>query len=231
MLSVQQWGNLTRALEFYTARGYNFIDAPWHASPQAIGVTLPPGCNYTEAREAVAGRTAALALVGSAEQSFIDLWLRGELPDRRPVVALTPCFRLADDNPSTCHHPYFMKVELGYFAAVWPSERAGGRPIEAHLLDALSYADMMRGHAVSLLLRMEARRLVARQEAPVLRTRAVEGGRFYETPLGDLEVAGVEVGSYGARAFEDDSGSTVVWAYGTGLAEPRSSWAIERSRA
>lgn len=230
MLSAQQWGNLTHALEFYTARGYDFIEVPWHASPQAIGVTLPPGCNYTEAREAVAGRTAALALVGSAEQGLIDLWLRGELPDRRTVVALTPCFRLADDNPSTCHFPYFMKVELGYFAAVYPSTRADGRPVKAHLLDALSYADMMRGHAGSLLRHMEAHRLVARQEAPVLRMRTVEGGQFYEMPLGDLEVAGVEVGSYGARAFEDEGGSTVVWAYGTGLAEPRTSWAVERGR-
>lgn len=227
MLTLRQWSNLIRAVAFYETRGYEFIEAAWHASPQAIGVTLPPGCNYTEAREAVAGRTAALALVGSAEQSFLDLWLRGLLPDQRKVVALTPCFRLADDCTATCHHPYFMKAELGYFADV---HLGSFRPLTGYMCDALSIAREMRLSAHVFMDSLGAEHLETVELRPELRTRLVEGGRFYEMPLGDLEVAGVEVGSYGARAFEMENGRTVVWAYGTGLAEPRASWAVERSR-
>jgi seryl-tRNA synthetase len=43
-----------------------------------------------------------------------------------------------------------------------------------------------------------------------------------KTPEGyDLEVNGVEVGSYGLRSFKD-----VTWAYGTGLALPRTTNAV-----
>ncbi len=41
---------------------------------------------------------------------------------------------------------------------------------------------------------------------------------------GDIEVNGYEVGTYGARMWKD-----FTWSYGTGLAEPRFGWTIEKA--
>jgi hypothetical protein len=48
-------------------------------------------------------------LVGSAEQSFIELLLRGEKITK--ACAITPCFRM-EPKYDEQHHAYFMKLEL-----------------------------------------------------------------------------------------------------------------------
>ena len=47
----------------------------------------------------------------------------------------------------------------------------------------------------------------------------------FDPEIGDLHVGGIEVGSYGIREFKG-----FRWAYGTGLAEPRFSWALEQGK-
>lgn len=51
------------------------------------------------------------------------------------------------------------------------------------------------------------------------------GGTIVETAIGhDIELNGLEIGSYGGRNI-----GGLVWAYGTGIAEPRYTWAKSRN--
>lgn len=92
---------LGEALEFYDKKGYAYREVPWVVSHEAMAVTLPPGAEATH--------TQYGDLVGSAEQGFIELMIRGEQVGTS--CAITPCFRLENQYDSL-HHGYFMKLEL-----------------------------------------------------------------------------------------------------------------------
>ncbi len=68
-----------------------------------------------------------------------------------------------------------------------------------------------------------AARVMANDADTVLYDMYGHGGRVVKTPEGwDIEVEGVEVGSYGVREHKGHR-----WAYGTGLALPRTSQAYK----
>lgn len=56
----------------------------------------------------------------------------------------------------------------------------------------------------------------------VMQVKTVEGSREGEL---DLQINGIEVGSYGIRKYKD-----LTWRYGTGLAEPRYSMAVKHKK-
>jgi len=95
------YGILAQALSFYQARGYQYREVPWVVSPEATNVTLPA--------DRVATSVSYGDLVGSAEQSFIELMIRGEKLSKH--CAITPCFR-DEAQYDELHHAYFMKCEL-----------------------------------------------------------------------------------------------------------------------
>ena len=95
------YGILAQALEFYQARGYNYREVPWVVSPEATNVTLPV--------DRIATSVSYGDLVGSAEQSFIELMIRGDKLTKH--CAITPCFR-DEERYDALHHAYFMKCEL-----------------------------------------------------------------------------------------------------------------------
>lgn len=174
-----RWDLVARAIEMYQALGYEYIEAPWLVSPAASKSTLPPN------REACVLSHAGRArgdLVGSAEQSFVQLMIDGKISPGRWVTA-GPCFRW-EDTFDDIHHPTFFKVEL---------------------MDLAIDPDVSRVTSDACLVLSELTgRLVQRVKTP-------EGY--------DLEIGGIEVGSYGQRVF---CGAT--WAYGTGLALPRTTF-------
>jgi len=88
------------AQEYYADLGYEDVPVPWVISRAAMDSTLPA--------DKVPYETFGGYLVGSAEQSFIELLLSGEKLGR--VQATTPCFR--DEAHDGLHSPYFMKTEL-----------------------------------------------------------------------------------------------------------------------
>lgn len=88
------------AQEHYEALGYEDVAVPWVISREAMDATLPT--------DKVPYGTFGGFLVGSAEQSFIDMLLSGAELGR--VQATTPCFR--DERHDELHSPYFMKTEL-----------------------------------------------------------------------------------------------------------------------
>lgn len=92
---------LGQALDHYETRGYDYMEVPWVVSPEAVDVTLPPDHTATKVQYG--------DLVGSAEQSFIELMMRGQAITR--ACAITPCFRL-EDSYDELRHGYFMKLEL-----------------------------------------------------------------------------------------------------------------------
>lgn len=107
------WQLLSEALAYYQAQGYTYVEAPWTVRRDVTEVTFP------HAYEAM-GHDNGLNndLVGSAEQSFIQLTLDGALTKGR-YIALTPCFR-QEPKISATHRSYFMKVEL--FDSQTPTE-------------------------------------------------------------------------------------------------------------
>jgi hypothetical protein len=100
------YSHIARAIEYYTALGYEQIEVPWVVPMEVAEITHKNalGSRWT------LGANHSKILVGSGEQSFLDMILRGELAPGRYVCA-TPCFRdeyVIDE----LHRPYFFKVEL-----------------------------------------------------------------------------------------------------------------------
>lgn len=99
------WEVIGESLSFYKKIGYQYIEVPWTVGEEALKTTLPPGRKGIHCDDG--------ALVGSAEQSFIQLMLDEKLQPGR-YVAATPCFR--DEQSDTLHQRSFFKVELINFS-------------------------------------------------------------------------------------------------------------------
>lgn len=97
------WNNLTKALEYYTSRGYEYIEVPWIVPSDITKITFDRPEDYSF-------KTAYGDLVGSAEQSFLFLNHINKLP-KGQFCALTPCFR-SEPNITNLSRLYFMKLEL-----------------------------------------------------------------------------------------------------------------------
>lgn len=108
------------AVDFYTARGYSYVEVPWLVSAAAFDVTCPPGVRTFD--------TYAGRLVASGEQSFLQMLADKKLPPGR-YQCVTPCFRdeVAYDE---LRKMYFVKVELIDTASL---------NHEALLVDALAF--------------------------------------------------------------------------------------------
>lgn len=95
------WGMLSKAIDYYQTRGYRYVEVPWTVSEETHRITCP--------REEWIIRSDIGALVGSSEQSFLELDRAGKLEPGR-WLACTPCFR--PDEVDDLHQKGFMKVEL-----------------------------------------------------------------------------------------------------------------------
>lgn len=178
---------VSRAISAYTTRGYKYVDTPWHVSADALTPTLP------RERWGFSMWHPELPhdkfLVGSAEQGFLQLMLNGEIQPGSYSSA-GPCFR---DEPviDELHRYSFFKVEL--IKICTPTETVDE-------VDAWKMAQ----HA-------------AQVHAEVFFATDNRDFHIKRTDAGyDLELKGIEVGSYGTREHAGHR-----WLYGTGLALPR----------
>ena len=96
------YNTLHQAKLFYERQGYKYIEAPWLVSKETSGITKPEGKRDFPVLDKV--------LVGSAEQSFLELVSTGALPKGK-YVTITPCFR-DEEVLDELHQTYFMKAEL-----------------------------------------------------------------------------------------------------------------------
>jgi hypothetical protein len=92
---------ISAGLDYYESLGYPYLEVPWVVSKEAEQATLPKG--------AIATSVQYGDLVGSGEQSFIELMRRGRAILK--ACCVTPCFRI-EDAYDKLHHAYFMKLEL-----------------------------------------------------------------------------------------------------------------------
>ena len=137
-------------------------------------------------------------LVGSAEQGFIQQDYLGFLGKGR-FQAISPCFR-KETALDDLHQTAFLKLEL------YVNDGDLFEAMERMAKDARTVArGFVREKAISSDIVLPV---------PVLK----------ETEEGlDLEMGGIELGSFGVRSFEH-----VAWAFGTGHAEPRLSSTINK---
>jgi len=156
--------NVATAIDFYINRGYTYIEVPWLVSQLAINVTLPKNHNSISTKYG--------ELVGSAEQSFIQLFLDKKLFAGKYVTA-SPCFR--DDEIDEFHSRHFFKVEL---FECWEEIGFGG--IESTIMkDALDFFKSLPGGENS----------------------CIKNTKLYPPYEYDIEISNVEIGSYGSRHF------------------------------
>jgi aspartyl-tRNA synthetase len=127
-------------------------------------------------------------LVGSAEQGFLQMMLDGDLKPGKYFSA-TPCFR--DDAEDELHSTCFFKVEL------------------IEIEDRIQVLD--DGNVYRLMSACKKFFEEYSHQEVKVRPTPEHGPSTY-----DLELNGIEIGSYGLRKHENHK-----WVYGTGLALPR----------
>lgn len=158
------WARLARAVAFYEQRGYEKIEAPWLVEPQYREITYP---------HLNAFQTQHGDIVGSAEQSFLQLAFEGKISIKMgsKYVAITPCFR--DHQPNDpLHQLYFMKVEL-FQPIKWGNSYPDLQPVE---------------------MLFDSGQFFASEGALPEKEETDEGI--------DWTVGGIEVGSYGYRVHD-----------------------------
>jgi seryl-tRNA synthetase len=159
------YANVQRAISFYTFCGFTYVEVPWIVTDEAVNVTLP--------LDVEAFRCQAGPLVGSAEQSFIQMALDGDLTSGRYVGA-SPCFR-QEKVLDRLHQQTFFKVEL----------------IELSMLPIPNAR-----HHVEALAELAQRFFESIPGCSDTQIVDVPGGF-------DIEHRGVELGSYGYRSHRD----------------------------
>ena len=189
------------AREYYEKCGFKFIDAPWTVSREAILMTRPPWVTGEPFSYEAGG--SHLYPVASAEQSFLQMQIDA-IAAGNPITgsfcAITPCFRnepVLDD----LHQPYFMKLELISWDKTTPedlSKMIAGARLYIENDEAGLWVDVIKNNDPDPISVSQAYDIVT-----------------------DLQK--IELGSYGIRQHP----SVGRWVYGTGLAEPRYSYAIE----
>lgn len=101
---------LGKAVEFYRAKGYTYVEVPWAVEYEYIAATLPdrfPRNIIAESRQN-SNLDKIMPLVGSAEQGFLAI---NDTLAQGAYVGVTPCFRV-EDKHDLFYQPWFMKVEL-----------------------------------------------------------------------------------------------------------------------
>ncbi len=185
---------ISDAVLFYRNHGFHETTVPWIVTTETLKKTLP-----TDKRAFTVDDNACL--VGSAEQSFIELMVNDHLYNSKKYVAVTPCFR--DDDIDEIHQKYFMKVELFCFF----DKGMGSSEKNAYDTVKLMY------NCAFKFFSEEAQKYSNSSELTFVHV---------DPRQCDIMLNGIEIGSYGTREINDE----YIVAYGTGLAEPRFSLAL-----
>lgn len=179
------WHNISNAIDFYQSLGYKYIEVPWFVSKRAIEATFPTNSNKFTCNIGT--------MVGSAEQSFIQLMLDNKI-EADKYVAASPCYR--DDIIDELHSLTFFKVEI---ISIFNKKEILKLNYDLNdiVYNAKEFFNILAPY----------------KKIDVISTK--EGI--------DLEINGIEIGSYGIRSLENWN-----WVYGTGYADPRFSLAIKK---
>lgn len=161
------WTAIAHAQKMYQGFGYEPVEVPWLVGDEAINATLPGGATPYIVQ-------TGDSLVGSAEQSFVDLMVNGLLKPGN-YQATTPCFR--NDPVDEIHQKYFMKVELiRYFNRPLTENQ-----VNDEMFEIISGAQTFFGHYLPIVMSIET----------------PEGEDIVDTEFK------IELGSYGVRTYKD----------------------------
>jgi len=179
------WHNVAKAIDYYQSLGYKYIEVPWFVSKPAIEATY--------SQNNIKFTCDVGTMVGSAEQSFVQLMLDNKI-EAGKYVAASPCYR--DDIIDELHSLSFFKVEL---ISIFNKKEI--LILNYNLIDIVDAAKKF----FNILAPDKKIKIVSTKEGI------------------DLEIDGIEVGSYGIRSLKD-----WIWIYGTGYADPRFSLVIKK---
>lgn len=104
MNEIIDYSLLSKAIKYFSKKGFKQIETPWRVSKQAIGGTF----NSSESFKA-----DDKFLIGSAEQGFLELQSQDKLKGTQ-FMSISPCFR--NEVEDYFHQQEFMKLELIYFS-------------------------------------------------------------------------------------------------------------------
>lgn len=195
-----KWQNIADAVAYYQKLGYSYIEVPWIVDELFSRFTCskPEKIIYTE-RETT--------LVGSAEQSLLAEVCKGALKENQLYMAVTPCFRPEDNDPSTYHYPQFHKVELGGWSQNLPT--------------ANSLFDSIRQDALVFFASFVDKNQISFKKEDI-EPISVSSYKIETVANLDFYYRDIEIGSYGIRKITSERTEVAYfWAFGTGLAEPR----------
>jgi hypothetical protein len=205
-----QYARLLDACEFYEKLGFKYVDVPWTVTRAAVLMTRPPWMQGEPFSYAAGGDFKFP--VASAEQSFIQMQLDALATGDRikgNYCAITPCFR-SEPVLDDLHQPYFMKLEL--ISWYGTEEDMNRMIVGAKLYFAHEHPGDHPGEdlMVSVVENNDPDSLGVTQAYDIVAART-----------------GIELGSYGIR----EHAKVGRWVYGTGLAEPRYSYALEEEKS
>lgn len=197
------YGVIHDSLAYYEARGYKRVELPWLVTDEISQITRPHFADtYWVTRD---HNNSRKVFVASAEQAFLYQIIKGTLPVSGKFQSVTPCMR--SEGQDLLHRKYFIKNELIWYGST-KDFNAHKAAWEKNLQTMIRDANMFFRLKVADVKLLNTRRMDVETHA-------------YNY---DIEYAGIELGSYGIRTFEN-----VTWIYGTGVAEPRFSTVKERT--
>lgn len=91
---------LSKAIKFFSHKGYTQVETPWRVSEESINLTF---------KSSEAFKSDDKFLVGSAEQGFLEMISDGIL-DYGRYMSVSPCFR--NEKEDYFHQQEFIKLEL-----------------------------------------------------------------------------------------------------------------------
>ena len=189
------YNTLNHSIYYYQLNGYKYIDAPWLVDNDIYDLTKPEDNENFTIKD--------LALVGSAEQSFMQLIKNNELENGK-YVTVTPCFR--DDELDDLHQIYFMKTEL-------------------IMVDCLENLLEEFDNIVELCLNFFNQYVPSK----LLDLTNEKNNMMNDTLTPCYDIIDIknyiELGSYGIRSMMVND-KQVFWIYATGCAEPRLSYVV-----
>jgi len=182
---------------YYSLNGYQYIQTPWLVNENTSNITKPNEKKNFFINDRV--------LVASGEQSFLELINKKELESGQYYQTTTPCFRDEIEDPQ--HKTYFMKTELIYFEYI---EHDYENQIARLKKEVDKMANTICKNFFSKYLPVKVINLP---------NQSLDHYYLYDIVTDDNNM--VELGSYGIRTH-----GGIIWAYGTGCAEPRLSYAV-----
>ena len=200
---------IQHSIEYYEELGFKRIESPWTVSQAISDITKPKDCGDFTIQE------KNKVLVASGEQSFLSLINKGFLPPGM-YQTVTPCFR--DETFTPYHTKYFIKNELIVTDDVSLKRLAfviacARNYFRQYCLLPKSDDSSLLADEISIVETTNGRNVIVSE---------ISTDNRYKFPSYDLVYRGIELGSYGIRRCE-----FLTWIYGTGVAEPRLSRALQ----